>query len=1346
MPSTSTGLSRPTPPTLDLPVLQGASQVLQEYFVKDSQIIPDIGDLLVLPGASSSASYSIFPDDYRVPFQKRRLIGIPESLFQFYNTTDIVSHMGLLSEIERVWVAIDHKLFLWDYMEGQDLSSFVDQPDVITHVAIVNPKPGVFVDEINHLLVLCTPLTVMLLGVSATDVLGPNHRTRKEIKLFDLDMSMPCDVEMISVAGTADGRIFMAGSQDGHLYELHYQEREGWFGRRVQLINHSVGSVQSFFPRFTATRGEDRVVSVVSDPSRNLFYTLTANSIISVYYPTSSKSVQLSQTIQNLYKLAQEKAPGSPTITPKHFHVIALHVITQEETRSGLQLMAITVNGIRLYFSSSTSPYHSYTASDATRIQRSLQLVHVRLPPTNLLHPDEQSNPYFSSGATYASRHPQSPPTSRPFVLSELEHSVYSAGLTIAAHPGDTEGTDFLLCTSPDLTRIGILGQTHPQSSQPAGTSFGTGSGPQRPPLTERAALLAIPGRTWGMAALPRPKNTVPLFGQDSSTLMPVVTNELAYQFLEPPRQFLVLTNVGITVLGKRRALDWLRDAIEEVQAEGNVQPIIDFRDSFGRDQTCAMLLALASGNTSLEFGEQSIGGTIINLAPELTNVAKQAFYDCGERPMWAERMTYGTSDGSGTAVFSGRREGLAIYFARLVRPMWKSKLIKPGTSGPHSNVPEDILLMVQRNLEALHNFLEGNPHLFHSTTGDYSSARAAPASDQEAWKAEQKSVAELQALLARTIEGVSFFLLLIDHRIGELIGQTDDVTQKLIISMTFEELITGQNGVVVSRALVNVIIDQQIGQQIAVDTISDILQTRCGSFCSTGDVMIYKAKESVRRAVECRNPQERQGYLGESLRLFMKGARIMEFDKLREIIGDYQQLDFAKGTIELPLHCADALDSDGIGKEYWQTVPTSGPLNPLGGQGNGTNATSDPRRTAWEQRSNCYDLILDSLEAFENKLAAGGDAAERVRAHAYELAFASTDEIFHSRLYEWLISRGLADELLEMRPAYLQAYLQREPGTLDKYQLLWQFYVKDGQPLRAAEVLATLAESSEFSLSLSQRIEYLTLAVGNAKSHPVSAGGKHESAIAFLTDLEEKLDVSQVQLEIFHTLSPRLQQQPPDPDLAEKVELLERGLFNITELYQVYADPYDLLTIKLLVLHVSQHQDEALVKDIWNRVIHETVQGVPPAEALDRLQGKLVPLGQRFHGSDSSFPFRHLAHLLVEFQLTNADAAPPGWAVRVLARCGIAYMEIWDVFHQMYESQVPPFCQQSSIQTLSAAICVLFQDWLEAEKHSPSEYFPADRINSAVEQYLRELEVSDAQKATREGYERVHREVRRFW
>jgi nuclear pore complex protein Nup155 len=53
------------------------------------------------------------------------------------------------------------------------------------------------------------------------------------------------------------------------------------------------------------------------------------------------------------------------------------------------------------------------------------------------------------------------------------------------------------------------------------------------------------------------------------------------------------------------------------------------------------------------------------------------------------------------------------------------------------------------------------------------------------------------------------------------------------------------------------------------------------------------------------------------------------------------------------------------------------------------------------------------------------------------------------------------------MRPAYLEAHLRREPVTVEKFQLLWQFYVKDGQPLRAAEILAALAESTEWVKAL---------------------------------------------------------------------------------------------------------------------------------------------------------------------------------------------------------------------------------------------------------------------------------------
>ena len=117
---------------------------------------------------------------------------------------------------------------------------------------------------------------------------------------------------------------------------------------------------------------------------------------------------------------------------------------------------------------------------------------------------------------------------------------------------------------------------------------------------------------------------------------------------------------------------------------------------SYGRDQTCAMLLAIASGNTFLDPMEQSPVGAMNRVSPELAAVARQAFYDFGERPSWAERVTYGTSEftlsslvksmlidiageGSGTATFSGRREGLALYFARLVRPFWKVPITKTG-------------------------------------------------------------------------------------------------------------------------------------------------------------------------------------------------------------------------------------------------------------------------------------------------------------------------------------------------------------------------------------------------------------------------------------------------------------------------------------------------------------------------------------------------------------------------------------------------------------------------------------------------------------------------------------------
>ena len=47
------------------------------------------------------------------------------------------------------------------------------------------------------------------------------------------------------------------------------------------------------------------------------------------------------------------------------------------------------------------------------------------------------------------------------------------------------------------------------------------------------------------------------------------------------------------------------------------------------------------------------------------------------------------------------------------------------------------------------------------------------------------------------------------------------------------------------------------------------------------------------------------------------------------------------------------------------------------------------------------------------------------------------------------------------------------------------------------------------------------------------------------------------------------------------------------------------------------------------------------------------------------------IATLLVRFTLANKNILTPGWAARVLIQCGVRFAEIWDVFHEMYESQV---------------------------------------------------------------------------
>lgn len=50
--------------------------------------------------------------------------------------------MGMFPEINRAWLTVDHRLFIWNYLNPNDFNSFDDLDQIIISVALAKPKMG----------------------------------------------------------------------------------------------------------------------------------------------------------------------------------------------------------------------------------------------------------------------------------------------------------------------------------------------------------------------------------------------------------------------------------------------------------------------------------------------------------------------------------------------------------------------------------------------------------------------------------------------------------------------------------------------------------------------------------------------------------------------------------------------------------------------------------------------------------------------------------------------------------------------------------------------------------------------------------------------------------------------------------------------------------------------------------------------------------------------------------------------------------------------------------------------------------------------------------------------------
>lgn len=431
------------------------------------------------------------------------------------------SFVGLFPEIHRAFITIDNKLFLWNYYDGNDFYVYDELSQIIISVALLKPKPGVFVSSIQHILVLSTPVEILMFAVKfdADNVHNP-------LQLFPTQFTVPSDnVHMTAIVGTEQGRIFLCG-RDGGIYELDYWSGEegGWFSgggnnsassanggavtassglfsvpfsnfflsnrKKCRKVNHTASSfklVRSILPVFlggtgAATASDHHVESIVYDSTRNFLYTLgsepngrsgATKPIISVYelghdgwgMKLRSRNDNILDGARAALRQVSSDMYADLSGSGVDLNLVHLSPIPSNESAS-IILMAVTSHGHRLYFDLESR-------SDKLRVKI------VRLCPP-AINPEELHRGLATSTAasSAAGRAAKVEPRFAKGTSPSLVHSAYyKDGILLMADAGRSALGDSLVSIHKDPRPVAAGGAASAAaSSSYGGRPWGVGS------------------------------------------------------------------------------------------------------------------------------------------------------------------------------------------------------------------------------------------------------------------------------------------------------------------------------------------------------------------------------------------------------------------------------------------------------------------------------------------------------------------------------------------------------------------------------------------------------------------------------------------------------------------------------------------------------------------------------------------------------------------------------------------------------------------------------------------------------------------------------------------------------
>ncbi|CAI9296952.1 unnamed protein product [Lactuca saligna] len=1153
-----------------------ASLVVSDRIGRDVSAQLDLEEALEA-SRYTSHPYSTHPREWPPLVEVVDSRELPPVLIERYNAAggEGTALCGIFPEIRRAWASVDNSLFLWRFDKwDSQCPEYSGEEQAICAVGLVKVKPGVFVEAIQYLLVLATPVELLLIGVCCSGN-GDGTDPYAEVSLQPLrEYKIPSDgVTMTSIACTNKGHIFLAG-RDGHIYEMHYTSGSSWHKQcRKVCLTSGLGSVVSRWvvPNVFKFGAVDPIVEMAVDNERHILYARTEEMKIQVFSLGENGEGPLKKVTEeknlinqrDLHNTARQVAGSRGATRSTKASIVSISPLSTVESK-WLHLVAILSDGRRMYLST-TKNSGSVGGAFSSNLQKPscLKVVTTRPAP-----------PLGSFGSFSRAQNED---------LSLKIESAHYSSATLVLSDSSPSTTSSLLIVNRDST-------THSSSN------LGTGVRSSRA-LRECVSSLPIEGRMLAVAeVLPLPETAATVqslysqlefSGYDNSGESPEklagklwARGDLPTQHILPRRRIIVFSTMGMMEVVFNRPVDILRKLLESNTPRAILE---DFFNRFGSGEAAAMCLMLASrvvhtesfiNNVVAEKAAEAFEDPRVVGVPQLEGSGVAL----GNTRTALGGFSMGQVVQEAEPVFSGAHEGVCLCASRLLLPVWElpvmvfegslDGIVACRLSVDAMGVLEDKLRSVEKFLRSRRNQRRGiygsvgglgdltgsiligtggdlvsgnmglarnffNPYsrnLEASEIGTSSKRQRLPYSPTELASMEVRAMECVRQLLLRCGEALFLLQLLSRHHVTRLLQGFDHNTKQALTQLTFHQLACSEEGDKLATRLVSSLMEYYTGPdgRGTVDDISGRLREGCPSFYKESDYKFYLAVECLEKAANASNNEERETLARDA---FSKLSGVPESADLQTVCKRFEDLRFYEAVVRLPLQKAEALDPNG----------------------DALNEQIDDgiRAHALAQRERCYEVITSALTSLKGEVSQR-EFGSPIRPSAHSLAPAarkkficqiiqlgvqSSDRIFHQYLYKTLIDLGLEDELLEFGGPDLVPFLQnaaREPtqqvrgvsgaqisSHQTKYsELLAKYYVLKRQHILAAHVLLRLAERRSTGLenhpTLDQRRQYLSNAVIQAKSASGNDSLTNSSRDSGLLDLlEGKLTVLQFQIKI---------------------------------------------------------------------------------------------------------------------------------------------------------------------------------------------------------------------------------------